>query len=115
MTPEQLMKPRYKLINNFPLANTTVAHYGESFAIAGKLFYSKDYPGVLKLMNWWEDREEKDLPQYVVVGTQLGRQFLKIDKAEPLGFYYTEAGREHFLLFGYAIPITEQQYLAQTR
>jgi hypothetical protein len=63
MTPEDLLKPRYKVVADYP---------DSIFKIGGILIQGeKDlteaakYPHLFKKLEWWEEREEKDMPEYL--------------------------------------------------
>lgn len=66
MTQEELLKPRYKQINDWPFM-------GHKYKI-GKIFTFENevdtgiiskYPHLFRKLEWWEDREKKDMPKYV--------------------------------------------------
>jgi hypothetical protein len=81
MTPDELMKPRYKVIAGYPsmpfmnnqVLNLVIRRTGgwvyEWYEHDGKYeigeYELKDYPHLFKKMEWWEEREEKDMPEYV--------------------------------------------------
>jgi hypothetical protein len=75
-TTEELMKPRYKVIADWPGVAGKVtsgdiivrdgAHNG--FWVAGEQFTEdklKDYPHLFRKLQWWEDRKKEDMPEYV--------------------------------------------------
>ena len=63
MTVEELMKPRYK----------AVADYPKSIHPVGEIIqydYDKDgtlgnWPHLFKPLEWWEDRKPEDIPKYI--------------------------------------------------
>lgn len=69
MSNEELSKPRYKVIADFPHNNYKVGdivdgtpwenNWGVDF---------KDYPAIFKKLEWWQARKKDDLPQYVRIG-----------------------------------------------
>jgi hypothetical protein len=77
MTTEELLKKRYKVIAPVPFH--TVAGFNkipvgfifeyDEFNPLGCEFPCKfiDYPRIFKELFWWEEREEKDMPEYVKV------------------------------------------------
>jgi len=82
MTKEELLKPRYKVIALFPLCDlklgdiisfetphVPVASYcalnGNQIKYAVPEETIKDYPHLFKPLQWWEDRNLADLPEYV--------------------------------------------------
>jgi hypothetical protein len=77
MKPEELMKPRYKVIADWPGCNWDVGqiliHIGngnfdckEAPTISG-LRNPENYPSNLNKMQWWEERAIDDMPEYVKV------------------------------------------------
>lgn len=79
MTKQELMIQRWKCISNFP-GNTY--YVGEVFTLPlncdkQQMVLSNgvdeidididplDYPSIFERLEWWEEREEKDLPEYV--------------------------------------------------
>lgn len=67
MTTEELLKPRYKVIASYPnnevLVGTKFYKESESFFFPGTDV--DKYPHLFRKLSWWEEREEKDMPQYV--------------------------------------------------
>lgn len=79
MNTEQLMKPRFKVINDYPGA---ISRVGDLFMIGylnakqcwilcrdGKtvehsVHGPENYPHLFKQLDWWEDRDEKDMPEF---------------------------------------------------
>ena len=77
MTPEELLKPRYKVI---AIDTTESFQVGEILnhpsewhdfiwvGPSGKIiFYPEKYPHLFKKLEWWEELKPEDLPQYVQV------------------------------------------------
>jgi len=87
MTVEQLMQPRYKVVVDYPHSPFTdnqiiclqnvggywryswAEHDGIEFETES---FFKDYPHLFKPMAWWEERDVKDMPEYVksLVGSE---------------------------------------------
>jgi hypothetical protein len=72
MNAEELLKPRYKVIARWPQMRE---HLEVGEILKGERGYltmeSKelfaDYPHLLKRLEWWEEREKKDLPECVIL------------------------------------------------
>jgi hypothetical protein len=70
MTKEELLKPRYIVIAHFPYSGYKIGDI-----ICGNIFqlYNEDYikhecasyPALFNSIGWWEERDEKDMPEYV--------------------------------------------------
>jgi hypothetical protein len=73
MTTEELLKPRYEVIADYPNSNLEIGRIiGHSIDGSENIMelnewldFHKKYPAIFKLLEWWEKREEKDLPEYV--------------------------------------------------
>lgn len=104
MSTEKLMKPRWKVIANFPSYIDHELKIGDivtAFNVDG--FWCIDmggdwwempeqYPAIFEKLKWWENRKEEDLPKYVKVtkksdrGILIGKVYLLSD-AELTKFY----------------------------
>lgn len=66
MTTEELLQPRYKVIADYP---GNVAYVGEIYeddiCIRWNEQKFKKYPHLFRKLEWWEERDEKDMPEYV--------------------------------------------------
>jgi hypothetical protein len=70
MTTEDLLKPRYKVIADWPFQNYAIDEIlqgDEAALISTKYDKSNlyDYPALFRKLNWWEERDVKDLPKFV--------------------------------------------------
>ena len=69
MTTEELMQPRYKVIADYPGNHQRIGHIytviGDEESIKNWCSNKDYYPHLFKKLEWWEEREEKDLPKYV--------------------------------------------------
>ena len=81
MNPEQFLQPRYKVTADYPLSKLyfnvgDILYWNEqyeSYRIDEKqVAMNKDtvesFPHLFRPLQWWEDREEKDLPKFVKHG-----------------------------------------------
>ncbi len=76
MTPEELMKPRYKVIADYPKSIHQVGTIIDAGWRSEDLLYCdhdgprcRHYPHLFKPLQWWQEREEKDMPEYVKLTT----------------------------------------------
>lgn len=72
MKVEELLKPRYKVIadypnSEFPVGIIAYKYYAEWVFLNGivSTIHLPAYPNIFKKLEWWEEREEKDMPEYV--------------------------------------------------
>ena len=65
MTPEELMKPRYKVIADYPQSKIKVGDiYTPPVNDEIDSFWNK-YPHLFKQLQWWEERLPEEMPEYV--------------------------------------------------
>lgn len=124
MTTEELLVPRWKCIADYPnswfqieniytgkpMANPyTSTHYliDNSPHGIGTVLPHK-YPAIFKKLEWWEEREEKDLPEYV---KYKNNTILKISRHPIHPEYYWDQSK--LIHLGECMPATEQEYLSQ--
>lgn len=62
MSTEELLQPRFKVIANFPGSWFDI---GEITKNNFASFDLEDYPNIFKKLKWWEERNIKDLPEYL--------------------------------------------------
>jgi hypothetical protein len=75
MTTEELLKPRWKVIATFPdninyevgsiLDRNWCKYVNGEDASEGIVWEISDFPHLFKQLEWWEDRNEEDIPKYV--------------------------------------------------
>lgn len=74
-TIQELLKPRYEVIAPYPHMNLDNHVVGDIISpyVAGfmypdrmKEFYDQ-YPHLFKKLEWWERREEREMPEYVKI------------------------------------------------
>lgn len=121
-TPEELLKPRYKVIADYPgckfkIGNilTYVREIAQTYDLwrnektGVEIIYSGfgAFPHLFKKLEWWEDREPSEMPEYV-----------KWTDTGVLCKYHNHIGAYFYLAddnsFGYAltntIPATAAEY-----
>jgi hypothetical protein len=72
MTPEELLKPRYKVIAEYPKSPYPVGTIIRADGQSEDLLYCdsngprcRDFPHLFRKLGWWEERGEKGMPGYV--------------------------------------------------
>jgi hypothetical protein len=75
MTKEELLRPRYKVIADYPNGAYEIGAVIETYesAMARALNLENedckicllDYPALFKKLEWWEERKPEDLPEYL--------------------------------------------------
>lgn len=71
LTVEELMKPRYKVIADYPgnflsVGTIIVTHdIWQDFTIELWCQSNDKYPHLFKKLQWWEERAVEDMPEYV--------------------------------------------------
>lgn len=82
MTPEELLKPRYEVIADYPGCNVEVGTIFQSDI--GEYF--DRYPANFRKLAWWEHRKREELPEYVRLYLPLPERYkiVKVDKFKVL-------------------------------
>lgn len=116
MTTEELLKPRYKVIADYPdMEDWKVGeillenwNWHEEGGIKKSV---SDYPHLFHKLEWWEERSDEDMPEYVKkVGT--GKVYKVADKSQNGRIWHEENEIENrFIRDSRWIPATEQEYL----
>ncbi len=113
MTKEELLKPRYKVIADYPNSRYQVGrvvdfifkHGGwrHEYVTHEGLDYDyvstfEEYPHIFKKLEWWEERDEKDIPDYV--------------KSATGHFYYCGNKKDwkEIISSSFYQPVTEKEY-----
>lgn len=95
MSIEELLKPRIKVIERWPDMDKNKYYVGQiitlpCYEISSKQWFIQDgeskiydayfenYPHLFKRLEWWEEMDEKDMPEYV------GYKFLEDSKEKIL-------------------------------
>lgn len=125
MTPEELMKPRYKTIADFPSNILPIGHIttlnGTATAVTSSVYFFEKYRHLFQKLEWWEERKVEDMPVYVktipsfeskprIIKVQEWFLYDTLDGAgNPLEMFGIKDGYSHgaFAL----LPATETEYL----
>lgn len=90
----ELLKPRYKVIADYPgspfKVNDVLNERNGEDKFYNWIHMMESYPHLFRKISWWEDREEKDMPEYLsrmihgrkVVKKLSGKNFLDDDYME---------------------------------
>lgn len=62
MTAEELLKPRFVVIADYPLSTSPIGYILEDLTELKVKTYS-NYPHLFKRLNWWEYRKIEDMPK----------------------------------------------------
>jgi len=120
-----LMIPRYKVIADWPesifkigevLVCVVDGEEGNQYAFGDNQYYENLYPHLyphlFKPLQWWEEREEKDMPEYVkqVKGDKV---FKLLDSSQNGRLWHDDNEMElaHLLRHGnHYLPATLEEY-----
>lgn len=76
LSKEQLLKPRYKVIADYPKSLYKVGDILDAGWRSEDCIYCdtegprwRHYPHLFKPLQWWEERKVEDMPQYLKGGT----------------------------------------------
>ncbi len=127
MTTEELLKQRYKLIATYPHCphepGSIYTKKDGMYLREGGGYLNKvnldQYPHIFKKLEWWEEREIKDLPRFVKYENKISRvRQLNYDNGTWTESGYSGVGLFHldnqYQLKGFywneVEPSTEQEY-----
>jgi hypothetical protein len=117
---EDLLKPRYKVIADYPGNDTPVGTiHDNEFTVRFHEKTLNSYPHLFKKLEWWEERKESEMPEYVKSKNADKNFYYKIIKWDMVGYitgYITETQVCNLSIwkpeFNY-YPCTESEYLNQ--
>lgn len=100
MTPDELLKPRYEVIADYPKNPWRIGDilypFDKKLSIAAGLPEIERYPHLFKPLQWWERREEKDMPQYVKHTLNGRTTYHKIERWDmEIMVGYLDSGNRH--------------------
>ena len=128
---QELLKPRYKVIADYPnnkmpidailipnrLDGTVNNDWVSPDPNDRKFIYAdvSKYPHLFRRLEWWEDRDVKDMPEYVkrIMGTNKGKVYKIADPSQNGRIWHEEREIEYGYFLRYAglfEPATETQF-----
>lgn len=106
---DELMKPRFKLINDYPGNSQPIGNVTTEVATAD---YFRKFPANFKELCWGEERKPEDMPEYVK--GNVGSFFRVMKVAHPsqnFRLFHIEDEIEHrFAYKGQYEPATKEDY-----
>lgn len=120
MTVEQLMQPRYKVIADYP--SNTEHTIGETlYADKDGIFWCysetgrwrihpEQYPHIFRKLEWWEERDEKDMPGYVKDEYGVYKVMNNWYDLDSDGCCSAHTFRDNKFYAKHVLPATEQEY-----
>jgi hypothetical protein len=134
-TIEELLNPRYKLIADYPGCSFEVGtilepnHEGELFSKTAGYSWTvtrimmqdaKKFSHLIKILAWWEHREESEMPEYVKPKNpeeyrkQFGEVVLEVDKRTSglHQFHATNLFQLASMQWSNWLPATHEEYLS---
>lgn len=127
LSNEELLKPRYKVIADYPFNSHTIgeiiidpADDDYSQANPNKSWPLLSLPHLFKPLQWWEERGFADLPEYVKHNPDSSLQSINGSAAvfkatwleSPECRYWVNIGDENTIHADHIIPATESEYTA---
>lgn len=104
-----LMKPRYKVIADYPANYYGVGEiYTDCSAYTTELF--EKYPHLFKKLEWWEEREESEMPEYV---KEIGGEshVVKVANHYVVGMFEGDLDGQYWEApYNEYVPATEAEY-----
>src|SRR5438477_4551077 len=119
MNKEELMRPRYKVIADYPLSSlslgsTIVPRDPMSACVVqgGAWFIDLNkYPHLFKKIEWWEERKPEEMPEYVRVNS--GIVCKVITYSQENGRYWLKEFKDSPVWVEQVTPATLEEYEAQ--
>jgi len=107
MTTEELLKPRFKCISDFP--GNEWFEVGEIYEVGFNGVIVKEeirkwdddnyiitqpekYPAIFLKLNWWEERKLEDMPKYI--------KWVRFNTVQPVHYYNTDTLRGMSAIWG---------------
>lgn len=124
LSPEELLKPRYKVIADYPsnihkIGSIIKNDDGAKFDRI-RYYGCAKYPHLFKPLQWWEERKPEDMPEYLkhnlgtihkTANARYHNKFLVIMienyKAKERGAGWTDVSQ---LWLSEFLPVTETEY-----
>lgn len=129
MIVEELLQPRYEIINNYPgnihpigtilyYDNNRVCFYGNTNSGAVRFYDDTDmgfeeFPHLFKPLAWYEKREVSEMPEYVKKGNVVIKISIGKDISESGSAWMVEKspdGLRHRLQLNKCQPATQSEY-----
>jgi hypothetical protein len=114
MNTEDILKPRYKVIADYPRSPYVIGNIISDDDKEYTCEYMSRFPAIFKPLEWWEDREESDMPKYVK--SLIDQKYYKVITSNPVSF---RGFKEGDLIIDYpwgnALPATEEEYNQQSK
>jgi hypothetical protein len=119
MTTEDLMKPRYKVIALWPNTEYKIGSILQpDYFIEKTIKFCETYPHLFRKLEWWEDRDEKDMPLYLRAATNKNlclvvEHFCGVKQSEAW-CYFPELNGKHYVRYRDVEPATLEEYTQYT-
>ncbi len=133
---QELLKPRYKVIADYPEIERHNIRIGDVITISESAMYADKtqdgtpvvaidheiFPAVFRRLEWWEDRDVKDMPQYLKSNLDdkgWAGNFVveKVNEFHGDNNEYVAIDRDETLQYctSWYLPATEAEYLNQPK
>jgi len=136
MKPEELLRPRFEVIADYPHSEYEVGEVldrnwsWDGDDVNGFNKSISQYPHLFKELEWWEKREEKDMPEYLkqeefvdaYSGSLVPKIVIKVRahfrsasgdwRNDSIEIFHAEGNRGSGTYRGW-LPATREEYLAE--
>lgn len=118
LTPEELLKPRYKVIADYPGSQWKVEEildrnwgWGTGDDEIGFEHSISDYPHLFNPLAWWEERTPEELTGYIKINRESGTHVYEFNILDTnlMKWKFGAIRPSEFL------PATAEEYLAYTK
>lgn len=115
LSKEEILRKRYKVIADYPgnpfeisaIIEPTGTHQYEQIECA----YFDRYPHIFQPLGWWEEREEKDMPDYVK--SLINQEFYKVVVKNKVSFSAVQEWKGGWGIdypWDNVLPATQEEY-----
>jgi hypothetical protein len=111
MDVQELLKPRYKVIAEWPggdylQGDIFIMGADEDGTMLDKIHFvfehtCKKYPHLFKPLQWWEERKESEMPEYVKLNTNHPKTY-QVKKLSEF---------DDYIILRFWLPATKAEYL----
>lgn len=120
---EQLLKPRYKVIADYPLSLLMIGDIVEMVTGSNEMwvcnrtgnrisFHPANYPAIFKQLSWWEEREVGEMLGLVVKKISYPFTITKVNAPISIdGRFFVWDNMKNSVPFQDYLPATEAEYL----
>jgi hypothetical protein len=121
MSNEELLKPRYKVIADYPSSDFNIGDivYADPFGrfmqygdYGAWQLHPEIYPAIFRKLEWWEERSPEDMPEYVKEGKVVHKVTYSKSNNLDMWMRFEHGGKwlVHKVVMCFYEPATKEEY-----